>query len=93
MGNPIKKRLKAEAKKAKKLAKAEVKAAAAKQAAEAASGGPAPAGPAAQPPSPGVRFAEWVRGILYVLLGASLIVALMLGQRGAIISLDDISPC
>ncbi len=79
MGGPLKKRLKAEAKKAKKLAKAEVKAA------EAASSGPAP-----QPPSPGVRFADWVRGILYVVLGSSLVVALILGQKGAIISLDDI---
>ncbi len=52
--------------------------------------GPALAAPAAQPPSPAVRFADWVRGILYVVLGASLVVALILGQKGAIISLDDI---
>ncbi len=82
MGGPLKKRLKAEVKKAKKLAKAEVKAA--------EPSGPALAAPAAQPPSPAVRFADWVRGILYVVLGASLVVALILGQKGAIISLDDI---
>ncbi|MDH3719490.1 MAG: DUF1206 domain-containing protein [Planctomycetota bacterium] len=40
--------------------------------------------------SPAIRYAEFVRGCLYVLLGASLIVALVLGQRGAIISLDDV---
>ncbi len=59
----------------------------------AASSGPGlavPGAPAAQPPSPGVRFADWVRGILYVVFGASLAVALILGQKGAIISLDDI---
>lgn len=37
-----------------------------------------------------VRYAEFVRGCLYALSGTSLIVALVLGQRGAIISLDDI---
>ena len=37
-----------------------------------------------------VRYAEFVRGCLYVLSGASLIVALVLGQRGAMVSLDDI---
>lgn len=41
-------------------------------------------------PSPAVRYAELVRGALYVLTGASLLVALLLGQRGAIISLDDV---
>ena len=45
-----------------------------------------------EPPGPShaVRYAEFVRGCLYALSGASLIVALILGQRGAIISLDDI---
>ena len=37
-----------------------------------------------------VRYAELVRGSLYVLTGVSLIVAISLGQRGAIVSLDDI---
>ena len=37
-----------------------------------------------------MRFAESARGILYVILGASLVIALLLGQRGAILSLDDI---
>ena len=40
--------------------------------------------------SPAVRYAESVRGILYLLMGASLLGALLLGQRGAIISLDDV---
>ena len=40
--------------------------------------------------SPAVRYAELVRGCLYVLTGASLIVAIALGQRGIILSLDDI---
>ena len=86
MGDPDKKRLKAEAKKAKKLAKAEIKAAPAKQPAA----GPPTGAPTGRQPSPGVRFAESVRGILYVVLGASLVVAVILGQRGAIISLDDL---
>jgi hypothetical protein len=67
---------KARAKREKKVAKAESKV----QKKEAAPGGPSPA----------VRYAEFVRGCLYVLMGASLIVALALGQRGAIISLDDV---
>ncbi|NIP87403.1 MAG: DUF1206 domain-containing protein, partial [Planctomycetales bacterium] len=33
---------------------------------------------------------EFVRGCLYLLLGGSLIVALVLGHRGAILSLDDV---
>ncbi len=41
-------------------------------------------------PSPAVRFAEYVRGGLFVLTGVSMIVALVLGQRGAIMSLDDV---
>ena len=44
----------------------------------------------AHPSSHAVRYAEFVRGCLYLLSGTSLIVALVLGQRGAIISLDDI---
>jgi hypothetical protein len=74
-----KKRLKAEAKRAKKRAKAEVKTQTRAQAA-----------PSEPGPSPAVRFAEAVRGVLYVVIGASLAVALILGQRGMIVSLDDI---
>jgi uncharacterized membrane protein YdbT with pleckstrin-like domain len=84
-----KKRLKAEAKEAKKRARAEVK----RAKSEVASGA-APEAKRSQPagpgPSPAVRFAESVRGVLYVVLGASLAVALVLGQQGAILSLDDI---
>ena len=43
-----------------------------------------------KPPSHAVRYAEIVRGCLYVITGVSLFVALLLGQRGAIVSLDDI---
>ena len=45
---------------------------------------------AATPPSRGARFADVVRGALYLLLGASLLVALVLGQRDAVVSLDDL---
>ncbi len=45
---------------------------------------------AAPATSSAVRYAEAVRGCLYVLSGASLIVAIALGQRGAMLSLDDI---
>ena len=41
-------------------------------------------------PSAAIRYAEIVRGCLYVLTGISLIVALILGQRGAVMSLDDV---
>jgi hypothetical protein len=42
------------------------------------------------PPSPAVRFAEAVRGIIYIIFGASLLLAIILGQKGVIVSLDDI---
>jgi hypothetical protein len=80
MGDPLKKLLKAEAKRAKKLAKAEIKATPSRPSTP----------PAERQPSAGVRYAESVRGILYVILAVSLIVALLLGQQGAILSLDDI---
>jgi hypothetical protein len=96
MGDPEKKRLKAEAKRAKKSAKAELKAAGrARQAAGSMTPqqeAPSPAQHQASDPgpSPAVRYAESVRGILYLVVGASLVVALILGQRGVILSLDDI---
>jgi hypothetical protein len=40
--------------------------------------------------SPAIRYAEFVRGILYALLGASLVISLVLGERGVIISLDEL---
>ena len=67
---------KTQAKRAKKQAKAELKASKQKVATSGSSAA--------------VRYAEFVRGCLSVLMGASLIVALVLGQRGAIISLDDV---
>ena len=72
-----KKHDKTQAKREKKAAKAEIKAD--KNAATASSGS-----------SPAVRYAEFVRGCLFVLTGGSLLVALVLGQRGAIMSLDDV---
>lgn len=74
--NSRKKEDKAKAKRLKKETKAEIKAK--KLVSE-------PDGPSAA-----VRYAEFVRGVLSVLTGASLIVALVLGHRGAIISLDDV---
>ena len=40
--------------------------------------------------SKGVRFAHIVKGMLYVILSVSLFLALLLGQTGYIMSLDDI---
>ncbi len=71
-----KKRDKARAKQEKKAAKAASKA------------GKKPSPPVGS--SPAVRYAEFVRGCLYLLMGGSLLVALVLGQRGAILSLDDL---
>ncbi|NNF44790.1 MAG: hypothetical protein HKN62_17435 [Phycisphaerales bacterium] len=75
-----KKREKTDAKLAKKRAKAELKSR--KQ------GGSPPSDGAG--PSPAVRYAEMVRGVLYLTTGLSLSVALLLGQRGVIISLNDV---
>ncbi len=46
----------------------------------------------APPPraSVGVRYANTVRGVLYLVLGISLIGALVLGQQNLVVSLDDI---
>jgi hypothetical protein len=57
MGDPEKKRLKAAAKLEKKRAKAALKA------------GASPSPPTPAGPSPAVRFAESVRGLLYLVLG------------------------
>jgi hypothetical protein len=85
MDDAEKKRLKAEVKQEKKREKAAVKGASRESAPLASEEEPQPPGP-----SPAVRFAESIRGLLYVVLGASLVVALILGQQGAIVSLDDI---
>ena len=79
MGDPRKKNLKAEAKVAKKRGKA-----------EAGAIQPAPPAPVVAGPSPVLRFAEGVRGVLYVLLAASLLLAIFLGERGVIITVDRI---
>ena len=73
----VKKREKTQAKLAKKQIKAEIKSGRRK-------------GEAGGKTSPAVRYAEFVRGGLYILMGGSLIVALLLGQRGTILSLDDL---
>ena len=41
-------------------------------------------------PSRSARFADAVRGGLYLLIGASLIVAILLGQQRIVLSLDDL---
>jgi hypothetical protein len=76
VGSSPKKQQKLELKRAKKAAKNELKAGANRT--------------AERRPSAAVRYAESVRGVLYVVLGASLVVALILGERGALMSLDDI---
>lgn len=76
MTSPNKKLEKAKAKRLKKQQKSELKLRKAVDAPREASSA--------------VRYAESVRGCLYVLMGASMAVALVLGQRGAIISLDDV---
>jgi hypothetical protein len=78
MGKDEKKRLKAAVKLEKKRAKAALRT------------GEPPEPPGGAGSSPAVRFAEVVRGILYLVLGASLVVALILGQQGVILSLDDV---
>ena len=65
---------KKEAKALKKIAKAQGKAATVSK----------------EGPSPAVRFAEAVRGTLYLLLAASLLLALVLEQQGVIVTLDRI---
>jgi hypothetical protein len=37
-----------------------------------------------------VKFAESIRGIIYILTGASLAVVIILGQSGAFITMNDI---
>ena len=37
-----------------------------------------------------VRFAEGVKGIIYLILAVSLIFAIILGQKGVIITFEDI---
>ena len=78
MKQSTKKSDKARTKRAKKEAKADLKA-------RKRSGGSA-----SNRTSPAVRYAESVRGGLYIVTGLSLVVALILGQRGAIMSLDDV---
>ena len=79
MDKAEKKRLKAEVKRQKKAAKLQAKS-------------PDPAADSRDPvkPSPAVSFAESVRGIIYIIFAASLLAALVLGQKNIIISLDDI---
>ena len=42
------------------------------------------------PPSWYVRFAESIKGILYVVLAISIIAAVVMGQSGLIVTLEDI---
>jgi uncharacterized membrane protein YdbT with pleckstrin-like domain len=81
-----KKRQKAEAKLGKKAAKAHLE--------ETRATSQAPVVASEQPrddgPSVGVRFAEIVKGVIYVVLAVSLGVALILGEGDVVITLDDI---
>ena len=87
MGWPDKKAEKARAKAQKKLLKAAAKAA--KKA-----GGPVletvRTGPTDHQPSAALRFAETVRGILYLILAVSMVIAVILSNEGYIITLEDI---
>jgi hypothetical protein len=87
MDKAEKKRWKAEAKRQKKLAKAQ-----SKQIPIQLEGKSQPSEQSLSPdsPSPAVRFAESVRGIIYIIFAVSLLAALVLGQKNIIISLDDI---
>ena len=89
MGSPEKKQLKAAAKAQKKLAKSQVKAG------DVASAGAAPQEKTvivekAPSTSPTVRFAEAVRGILFLIFAISLVLAIVLSEGGVIITLDEI---
>lgn len=78
------KRLKAETKRIETEAKLEKKYG--RAAVARAKGRASPSTPA----SKAVRYAEGVRGVLYLLLGVTLLGALLLGQRDVITSFDDI---
>ena len=81
-----KKKQKAEAKLAKKMAKAEVEI----TKAQTESPKTIVESPEIESPSVGVRFAETVKGILYVILAVSLVIALILGEGDVVITLEDI---
>jgi uncharacterized membrane protein YdbT with pleckstrin-like domain len=83
MGSEDKKRAKAQAKALKKRAKAEAKAAEAKAAA-------ADSRTAGDQPSRAVRFAEGVRGVLFLILAVSMVVAVFLSNQGYIVKLEEI---
>ncbi|MFC1782669.1 DUF1206 domain-containing protein [Planctomycetota bacterium] len=94
MDKAEKKRLKAQSKAAKKQAKAIVKQVGEKLKTE-TTGAAKPTAPPKVPTataesSPAVRFAEAVRGIIYLIFAVSLVLAVILGQKGLIVSLDDI---
>jgi len=87
-----KKQFKAHSKAEKKLAKARLK-----EIEENPKNGDAPtppvAGPSAEPadrPSPAIRFAEAVRGVIYLVFSVSLIFAVILREKGVLVSLDKI---
>ena len=42
------------------------------------------------PPTLSVRFAESIRGILYIVLALSIITAVIMGQSGLILTIEDI---
>jgi uncharacterized membrane protein YdbT with pleckstrin-like domain len=83
-----KKKQKTEAKAAKKMAKAEVDLARAST--QVPESPPPEQPPQDKDPSVGVRFAESVRGLLYIILAVSLVVALIIGETDAVVTLEDI---
>ena len=89
MGSSEKKKQKAKAKALKKKAKAEKKLAKAKAKQQKKQPDPAPGRDSAKP-SPAVKFAEGVRGILSLILAVSLVIAIILSNNNYIISLEDI---
>jgi len=84
--SPQRKRDKAQAKVAKKQAKAQAKRL--KKEAK-ARGADAPVD-TNERPSAAVRFAEVVRGVLFLILSVSLIVAAVLANKGYIVKLEDV---
>jgi hypothetical protein len=85
MSENNKKQTKAQAKADKKRAKAQVK-----RDKTFLSNGEGSRKSVIEKPSPMIHFAEIIKGIIYLVFALSLFVAVLLGQRGVIITLDDI---
>ena len=84
MNSAEKKQVKAAAKAVKKQAKAQVKAE------QARAGGGTVIVEKAPKSSGAVRFAEYVRGILFLIFAVSLVIAIILSSQGYIVTINDI---